>query len=73
MLGSRERFSKAQKKGPGRSMVGGEVDQGQHSMVMAQQAAQDFGVFLVVTTGSEDTPKEGIAMVRLVLEMYCWL
>ena len=54
-------------------MVGGEVDQGQHSMVMAQQAAQDFGVFLVVTTGSEDTPKEGIAMVRLVLEMYCWL
>lgn len=45
------RFSRAQEKGPGGPVVGGEVHRGQHCMVTARQAAQEFGVFLIITRG----------------------
>lgn len=56
--GSRKRFSVAQEKGPGWPLVGSEVDKVRPCHDTGDWPAQEFGVLLAVTGGSEDTSKQ---------------
>lgn len=67
-LGSSERFNMALEKELGGSVVGGEVDKGQCCIV-----DQEFGVFLIVNTGSEDILSWRVAWSDLLWKNKCCL